>query len=127
MEIKNEKKITIAMVASLCALGLLIVYLVSMTIYGNNSIVGTAIGPSTLDSPICVWQVGSPQRMQLISDADFCNRLFLRYGSSGQCRYEPNALNIDDRKMGNVNFVYEGYCSQTSGSNTFIIYSGHVE
>lgn len=123
IKLKEDTKLTLILVASMLAVLLLLLQFVG--IGPNWSILGKAVGPRTLDSPICLW--GRGDNVQLIYDARFCNRLFSRYASDGTCYYQPGVVPVNDRKIGSVNFVYEGYCSSPGAQVENSIYSGHIE
>jgi len=126
MTLKAESKMTIAMVASVLAVFLLLLQLFGVSLTGAESVQATAVGgPSK--TPLCLWQIGEGDsaKYNLVSNPSFCNRLFSQYANGGECKAEQNIISASVANQGNIEFAYEGFCKK-AGNQQFAIYTGHV-
>ena len=121
MTLKNDTKVTVAMVASVIAVFLLLVQLSGFAVNKQQDfLIGSAIGGSS-EEAICLWQMG--ERNNLVVKPSFCNRLFSRYAGEGTCSGTPGDVEWSDNK-GSYKFAYDGYCESTQGGKSVSIYSG---
>ena len=106
---KEDIKLTVAMVASLIAVVLIVVqfFVASSNNIDQEYLLGSTIGGER-NPVVCLWQMGG--NYQMMSQSAFCNRLFSRYASEGECVGTADVVEFTDKQNEAHVFGYDGYC-----------------